>query len=666
LLGTACREPARVLLADGPLAGSGELRFAPLYVGAQAERTLTLENAGRTPRTLRLALPAPFAAASDALTLAPGEARRLAVRFHPTAPGAHAASLVLEEGGRTVHTVSLAGEALAPLACAPPGPCRTERFDPESGACVAQVQPDGRACEDACLSGATCRAGACVGTPRGCDDGDACTADGCAPGRGCQHAPVTCAAPEDPCQSARCDPAQGCVVSEVADGTPCGPPPRCWSGRAHACLAGACQPVSATLAASCPPPPCSPGEAEGAGELRELWSHAPGASPWGAPPLADAEGNLYWSEYTPYPSRMEVVSLDAAGRLRFRADLGSEAVGLGELVMVGPVVLVREPVRLRALSPVDGRVLWTLDLRALVDGLQPFPRRLYHVEAGWALAAPDRLAGVLVPAWDGGNPEGTGWQVQVSVHDGAVLEVRPALERRPHAASVVSDRTGTAHGLVHLGETWRLARWDLASYEAWEVAPHGEWFSAWGTAVAEGALVQPVDAGLHVLDARSGALRARVFGDLPLVQDGLLVAATAPWGRFERVAAHDLRSAELRWQRALTPAGWHLWLTGSGALLAHDQRLVGCDASGEDPSACPRASHLRAFALADGAPLWECRIPRPLGLATLTGGRLVGWTQDAQGRSRLVAYDVSGWELATTGWPQVEGGPERQRRERGP
>lgn len=113
--------------------------------------------------------------------------------------------------------------------------------------CVIAAAPDGAACEDACLTGASCRAGRCVGDARSCDDRDACTVDLCASDTGCTHAARVCPAPADPCRVARCDPQAGCVESDVADGTACGTSD---CALAHVCIAGACvqRPVPASAA----------------------------------------------------------------------------------------------------------------------------------------------------------------------------------------------------------------------------------------------------------------------------------------------------------------------------------------------------------------------------------------------------------------------------------
>jgi len=62
------------------------------------------------------------------------------------------------------------------------GACRLTACDPSTGACVEGPGHEGDACEAApCFDQGRCVAGACVGEPRSCDDGNACTDDVCIP-----------------------------------------------------------------------------------------------------------------------------------------------------------------------------------------------------------------------------------------------------------------------------------------------------------------------------------------------------------------------------------------------------------------------------------------------------------------------------------------------------
>jgi hypothetical protein len=91
----------------------------------------------------------------------------------------------------------------AEIVCRPAaGPCDLrERCSVSSPTCPPdRSASDGMSCADAvaCNGAETCSAGACVpGTVLDCDDGDPCTADGCAEPGGCSHDPIAgCASPD--------------------------------------------------------------------------------------------------------------------------------------------------------------------------------------------------------------------------------------------------------------------------------------------------------------------------------------------------------------------------------------------------------------------------------------------------------------------------------------
>jgi hypothetical protein len=94
--------------------------------------------------------------------------------------------------------------------------------------CVTTQIVDGTACDGgACLVGAgECKAGACVGVPVDCDDGEPCTDDGCERGRGCVHAAVAqfSYCDKDPCRSEVCSHVGECYSppNQSSTGKPCG------------------------------------------------------------------------------------------------------------------------------------------------------------------------------------------------------------------------------------------------------------------------------------------------------------------------------------------------------------------------------------------------------------------------------------------------------------
>lgn len=98
------------------------------------------------------------------------------------------------------------------------GPCGVGSCAPGIG-CVADVLPDGAACDDGntCTQGETCLGGACVpATTIPCDGGDPCTGDVCTPAGLCTHPPV-----EGPC-----DDGDLCTEDDACAGGACKPGPK--------------------------------------------------------------------------------------------------------------------------------------------------------------------------------------------------------------------------------------------------------------------------------------------------------------------------------------------------------------------------------------------------------------------------------------------------------
>jgi Regulator of chromosome condensation (RCC1) repeat len=126
-------------------------------------------------------------------------------------------------------------------------PCRVAFCDPATG-CGVLPAADGVPCETHCTIG-QCHGGSCVGEPRNCDDGNACTQDICEAATGCVHQDVTSTCPvPSPCQAPVCNPLSGCGTVPIADGTPCGP---ATCDGLSLCSAGQCQTVPLPETGSC-------------------------------------------------------------------------------------------------------------------------------------------------------------------------------------------------------------------------------------------------------------------------------------------------------------------------------------------------------------------------------------------------------------------------------
>jgi hypothetical protein len=127
-----------------------------------------------------------------------------------------------------------------PLVCNDGNACTTDGCNPASGCTFAPV-PNGQSCSDLdfCDGLETCQAGTCVGSaPPDCNDGNPCTTDGCSSATGCTHAGVAgCCFTDGDCVDA-----DACTVNSRCVGGACQSDPRnCLDG--NPCTADACDPA---------------------------------------------------------------------------------------------------------------------------------------------------------------------------------------------------------------------------------------------------------------------------------------------------------------------------------------------------------------------------------------------------------------------------------------
>lgn len=101
------------------------------------------------------------------------------------------------------------------VACDDGVSCTTDSCDEVARICVAP--PNDGLCTDSsvCNGAESCGPGGCqAGTPLDCNDGSACTTDGCDPVTGCTSTPVVCN-DGSACTTDSCNPATGCVTTPV-------------------------------------------------------------------------------------------------------------------------------------------------------------------------------------------------------------------------------------------------------------------------------------------------------------------------------------------------------------------------------------------------------------------------------------------------------------------
>ena len=104
-----------------------------------------------------------------------------------------------------------------------------------TGACVAKPVVEGLPCSDgtACTASDTCNLGTCQGKPLNCDDVNPCTADGCSPTSGCTHAFQD----GTPCQDGL-----PCTTGETCKGGTCKTAIGIGCNDGNACTKDACAP----------------------------------------------------------------------------------------------------------------------------------------------------------------------------------------------------------------------------------------------------------------------------------------------------------------------------------------------------------------------------------------------------------------------------------------
>ncbi len=437
-----------------------ELTLPAQYAGGESESVARVLNKGRAPLKVTWELPGgPFEVVTTdgkplPLEIQSGELE-LKIRFRPQSVGVFTGSHLVRASDDNFARLSLVGTGLETPRCPTASQCHTVVFDAVKAACVEQTLADGTACDaqSRCIDGeARCMGGLCVGKPRVCDDGNACTVDVCSALDGCQFLPAPPCPGDGQCQVGVCDPKSGCGLAPADDGTRCGTRFSC--DAADVCIEGQCQLRDPPDGFRCQAPsPCgSTGRCNGSAceltppaPLQETWSvdatTAPSSPAWGDLLLEpDGATSLFGFFATP-KLRANRAAATSAGATARRCMLWNSRLVCADFAANG---------RVTAVDLSTGFSLWDFnvltarpDFAALTRGKNLFMARLAEMGS-------DRLA-ALFEGYPAGSTDPTQCRLYVLVvlnaGGGIVTAQRiqdPLLDQcnHPHPYGFAADAAG--------------------------------------------------------------------------------------------------------------------------------------------------------------------------------------------------------------------------------
>jgi hypothetical protein len=177
----SCRDSS-LLGAQGDLRVDPQhLDFPSAWEGHASTAVVTVTNAGRARLEVTLTATAPFEVAPT-LSLSGGADETVTITLPASSAGDFEGVLSVSAGEKNIDVTLNAHVAVLPVCEA--SECHVSTFDPVRGECVEAPGNEDAPCDarNQCLIGSVCRNGSCMGTPRDCDDSDACTSDSCARG----------------------------------------------------------------------------------------------------------------------------------------------------------------------------------------------------------------------------------------------------------------------------------------------------------------------------------------------------------------------------------------------------------------------------------------------------------------------------------------------------
>ncbi len=650
--------------------------FGRVLEGDVARRTVQLVATGRAEVTVRAAVSGPFQVEETEARVPGGGSAPLEVLFR-AGPGAAAGTLVLTSDTQT-EEVPLRAQGVRPPPCVPSGPCQESRYVLEEDRCVETASPEDTVCipSSRCQENGRCRSGACVGSPRTCDDGNPCTQDACAPEQGCVNPPVACPAPSNPCRVGFCDRESGCGEVAAQDFTVCGKVD-CQTSRL--CVSGTCQDVPTPEGFLCAP--ATPCQGEGhcgggtcvrpdAGELEPAFTWELGGEPVAEPegPVLLVHGGALFASVCGGDAGCRLVSFTDNGLLRFESPYPEGAVRTLLTVSDAGVVL-REPGGLEAHATVSpGGSLWSLPLASLptredpeadVPGTGVGQVALGPEGGGVALvtrelpdggvdAGPERKAALVRLSPDGGVESvtqvpgltaparvalGAGGDIFLQAAGGPLL--RTGFEDGGTRFLPVTPLTGPLAGGA-----------SLAVADGWLLVGARHFVSLYA---GDAGPPVPVDwdAGTHVL---------RPLDEPVLLRGGTGYAFARTRQEGLVLRALEARGGTVRWEAPVLPEG--------PPGLLHEAALVSLsvgprgDAVGAVTSVqLDGGTHAQLRVFAEGAPLAVCPLqgtPRVAG--AVFAGRFVYVALEREGTWWLEAFDLGTFlQAEPRGWPQRHG-----------
>lgn len=685
-----------------------EVDFGRALEGTLTRKQVTVLATGRANVTVTAASGSPFTVVASEVTVPGGGTTTVDVDFLAGVGPAEGSLSLTGAGGTT--SVRLKGLGVRPLRCTPSSPCHESRFDLASGACLEQPLEDGTSCVpiSRCQANGRCESGACVGSPRSCDDDNPCTVDTCSPTLGCVTSPVVCPVPRNPCKVGVCDRNNGCEEKDARNFITCGPGD---CKKAHLCFEGSCKELTPPDGIVCSPATacqgegtCQGGECEkpDAGDLVAAFSQELGGEPVGSPALLVQEGGLFTS-VCGGDAGCRLVAFTRGGLLRYESvypDGGPRtllAASDAGVVVLAPSGL--ESYATRGLGARQWETSWEA-LGAPSDA-GPWVGHLGagHValtEAGEVVAqvawahAPDGGAKVARARAHGGGtevdgdtpPEGARWVWLAGSEDaGSLLRAGPVEPWRGDSRLAL-DSVGTPFRYTVDG---RLERAEVDPDGGSELlisslqdggVPGGSasLAVAGGTLLVGARAFVSTDGGTPVAVEWDGGTRTLT----PYAEPALLSSTGTPGYLFAQVCSRadglpcapeeertvlravDSKTGRVEWEVDALPFDALPGTLYDAALMRGDSVGVLADAR------LPEGRQVWMQLFAQGKRLGMCPLPgrptRMAGAAFFEDRLLVVLERD--GVWRLESYGLGpGLQVETLGWPQRHAGPDGARRE---